>query len=66
MDFHCLTHSGYDGLVNVYRDTSLLQPLAHASHPDKIVQARWHPSAPAFATSSADRTARVWTLLPEL
>ena len=31
-----------------------------ARHDDRIIQARWHRTARMFATSSADKSVRLW------
>jgi len=66
---HFLTGS-YDGTAKLMRvdggwDTTEHNPVPPdasvvATHQDKIIQCRWHPTRQAFLSSSADRTCVLW------
>ena len=63
-----LTPSAYDGIAAVVplrgatEPATPVTPVTVARHMDKIIQARWSPAAPLFVTTSADRSAALWTL----
>ncbi|XP_046919464.2 WD repeat-containing protein 47 [Dermatophagoides farinae] len=42
--------------------TQPLQSIHVASHDDKVIQCRWHPNEFSFITTSADKSAIIWTL----
>ncbi|XP_023941151.2 WD repeat-containing protein 47 isoform X8 [Bicyclus anynana] len=63
-----LLSAGYDGRV-VLSDMQgdLTCPLPNvlvARHPDKVISARWHPEDFSFLSTSADKTAVLWTIPP--
>jgi hypothetical protein len=35
--------------------------IGELEHNDRAVSAKWHPEAPLLISTSADKTARVWT-----
>jgi WD40 repeat protein len=51
----------YNGQVSLTHSASY-QWTVLASHSDKVIQTRWHPSEPVIATTSADKTACFWKL----
>jgi WD40 repeat protein len=53
--------SGFDTAV-VVSNAATLRPATRVCHSDKVVCVHWHPTLPSFASSGADRTARIWTL----
>lgn len=44
--------------------TMPLPSVVVASHSDKVISARWHPSEFSFLSTSADKTATLWALPP--
>ena len=54
---HC---SAFDGTAVVRGTGADACTGVAARHDDRIIQARWHRTACMFATSSADKTVRLW------
>lgn len=63
-----LLSAGYDGrvvLTDLQGDlTCALPSVPVARHPDKVISARWHPDDFSFLSTSADKTAVLWTIPP--
>jgi len=66
--FYLLSASYDRSLVLTDLQGNLTNPLPSvevATHMDKVITARWHPQHCSFLSTSADKTATVWTL-PEM
>lgn len=65
--FYLLT-GGYDNrlvLTDLQGDlTGHLPSVVVATHQDKVIAGRWHPSDFSFLSTSADKTASLWALPP--
>ncbi|XP_040568028.1 WD repeat-containing protein 47 [Lepeophtheirus salmonis] len=63
-----LLSTGYDNkviLTDLQGDlTSPLPSVVVATHSDKVISGRWHPTDFSFLSSSADKTATLWALPP--
>lgn len=67
-----LLSASFDGTINLSAATasstsgdgvpSLVTLASRSDHVDKTLCVRWHPSLPMLASSSADRTAMLWSL----
>ncbi len=63
--FYLLTASYDNKVIITDLHGDLTKPLhwsVVASHNDKIIQAKWHPTQMSFITTSADRNSIVWSL----
>lgn len=64
-----LLSGGYDNrlvLTDLQGDLSMPLPsVVVATHTDKVISGRWHPSEFTFLSTSADKTAVLWGLPPE-
>ena len=38
-----------------------LKPVKYLEHDDRAVNCIWHPDKPIIVSSSADKTARIWS-----
>ena len=56
-----LLSGAYDGSICLTRSSNLCWRQV-CSHPDKVIQCRWHPSGTAIASSGADQRACLWAL----
>lgn len=68
-DLNYLLTSSYDGTMSLMHlkknlDKTLPKHYVVAQHEDKVIQCRWHPTENMFLSSSADRTAVLWTAVP--
>lgn len=53
-------------LTDLQGDLSLPLPsVVVASHQDKVISGRWHPTEFSFLSTSADKTTVLWALPPE-
>lgn len=64
-----LLSGGYDNrlvLTDLQGDLSMTLPsVVVATHQDKVISGRWHPTEFTFLSTSADKTAVLWGLPPE-
>uniref|UniRef100_A0A7S3IKE1 Uncharacterized protein n=1 Tax=Strombidium inclinatum TaxID=197538 RepID=A0A7S3IKE1_9SPIT len=58
-----LASAGFDNKVVISdtSDVSNLQVVKTLEHDDKVVSVRWHPCLPILLSTSADKSARIWS-----
>ncbi len=52
---------GFDEIIAISECRSP-EPTTTLKHDDKVVCVKWHPFLPILISTSADSTARVWTM----
>ena len=56
-----LISGGFDNKIKIYDILNNFNLASELEHNDKVVSVRWHPDIPIIVSTSADRTARLWS-----
>ncbi len=56
-----LISGGFDNKVKIYDVMNNFNLTGELEHNDKVVSVRWHPDLPIIISTSADKTARLWS-----
>ena len=56
-----LMTASFDNKINIFDMNDDLKLVKSLEHDDRAVNCRWHPDKPIIVTSSADKTARIWS-----
>ena len=56
-----LVSGGFDNKVKIYDIMNNFNLAGELVHNDKVVSVKWHPDLPILISTSADKTARLWS-----
>ena len=56
-----LLSGGFDNKIKIYDVMNNFNSSGELEHNDKVVSVRWHPDLPIIVSTSADKTARLWS-----
>ena len=56
-----LVSGGFDNKIKIYDILNNFNLAGELEHNDKVVSVRWHPDLPIIVSTSADKTARLWS-----
>ena len=56
-----LVSGGFDNKVKIYDIMNNFNLAGELLHNDKVVSVKWHPDLPILVSTSADKTARLWS-----
>ena len=56
-----LVSGGFDNKIKIYDIMNNFSLAGELEHNDKVVSVRWHPDLPIIISTSADKTARLWS-----
>ena len=60
-DCKYLVSGGFDNKVKIYDIMNNFNLAGELEHNDKVVSVKWHPDLPIIISTSADKTARLWS-----
>ena len=56
-----LLTASFDNKICIFDINDEMKMVKSLAHDDRAVNCKWHPNKPIIASSSADKTARIWT-----
>ena len=56
-----LVSGGFDNKIKIYDIMNNFNLSGELEHNDKVVSVKWHPDLPIIISTSADKTARLWS-----
>ena len=56
-----LLTASFDNKISIFDINDEMKLVKSLEHDDRAVNCKWHPDKPIIASSSADKTARIWT-----
>ena len=56
-----LISGGFDNKIKIYDIQNTFNLASELEHNDKVVSVKWHPDLPIIVSTSADKTARIWS-----
>ena len=56
-----LMTASFDNKISIFDINDEMKLVKSLEHDDRAVNCKWHPDKPIIASSSADKTARIWT-----
>ena len=56
-----LISGGFDNKIKIYDILNNFNLASELEHNDKVVSVKWHPDLPLIVSTSADKTARIWS-----
>ena len=53
--------ASFDSKVKLFDVENNFDLIGELEHNDRAVSAKWHPESPLLISTSADKTARIWS-----